>query len=267
LTLTLQRIAQETFAAVVARRELAEYFGVEPSQIAQLTVAWPTLDPPEIDATVITPEFRADAESALRTRLEQDLRSTPALRIGQIVAADTERQTRAMIDAALSDQAAQTPPIERARAESVIPIEAAWADAPSRTIYLSPARLDAMSLADYRAEEARLSTSFPDWRIAVVPPFQAVLPTPLTPRADTLTPEAQSALETARWALSRWRVRVVTVEIAAEADGNTDQDTRVGLVTDEVRRWEVQVRGPPTGAEDAETAPVGVTLRIVPPAP
>ena len=211
LALTLHRIAQEAFAAVAVRRELAAIFSVEPSQVAQLSVKWTSAGVPDVEATVITPIFQQDAEAVLQERLTRTLRTRPNVRVGQVVAADVAAQTRAMIEAALTNQADRQPPIEQARAASTVPIYAAWADTGARTIYLSAAPLSGLSLADYRQEEQRLGQTLTDWRIAVVPPFQEDLFLPFADDSDAPDEATLRALEQVHWALARWSVRRVRV--------------------------------------------------------
>ncbi|MEZ5939269.1 MAG: DUF389 domain-containing protein [Hyphomonadaceae bacterium] len=221
LGLTLRRVTQEALASSTARTEIAHYFGIDANQIAQLQVAWSNLSAPKIAATVVTPEYRTDADEQLTEVIGARLKATPDLELNQIVAADTQAQTQAMINAALAQQGRQVsapapppppPPIEAARKSADVPVTAAWADEDAKTIHLSASLLDGMKLADLRLEEQRLANVWSGWTVQIIPPFRERLfvpfPTGLaTPDYDTL-----EALKDARWALERWGVTHVGLE-------------------------------------------------------
>lgn len=216
LALTLRQITQEAYATSTARHLLADYFGVDGSQVAQLSVTWPNLEPPRVEATVITPAYRVDASSELEQRLATALRARPTLTLNQVVAADVEAQTRALIDAALSNQPAAeqrpTPPIEQARAASILPVDSAWADADQNTIYLRAVALEGVRLRDYRTEEARLDALIDGWRVRIIPPFRERLFLPFASGSETPDYATLDAAADARWALTRWNVRRIGLE-------------------------------------------------------
>lgn len=217
LALTLRRITQESFVTNAVRREVVRELGIESSQIAQMSVSAPLLERARIAVTAVTPAYRPEAEAELVARLSLMLGQEPEFTLRQIVAADTRAQTQAMIDAALRQAQEATIPavsISDARAAAQIPIVAAWVEDQSDTITLAAAALQSMSLGDYRAEESRLNTLFPDRRIVIVPPFQEDIYVAFA-RDVEAPPEA---LSDAVWALSRWGVRTVTLASAGNAE-------------------------------------------------
>lgn len=208
LAITLQRVTKEALVTNAVRREVSVLLNIEPSQIAQLTVSCPPLEPAKISVIAVTPEFRPQAEPLLLQRISQMLGRAPDVSFRQIVAADIRTQTQSMIDAALQQQAAQQhgPPIEKVRTATVFPVQAAWAEESSTTIFVAPAALDGPELADYRAEETRLNGLQLGWRVALAPPISQTLF--VAADGDGLSARE---LDDAIWALKRWAVRQVTV--------------------------------------------------------
>ena len=212
LALTLRRVSQEAVAINAARRQIAQIMGEDFGSIAQVSVTWPNLERPRVEAVVITERYVEDAEPRLAQALEERLHAPPLVSLQQLVATNTRAETQAMIEAALAPQPGSTPPIEAVRQAARTPTLSAWADLSTRTIFLASAPLPERSLADYREEERRLDALRPGWRVAVIPPFQERLWVGFDDDAVVLTEAGQRDLDAIIWGLRRWGAARVRLE-------------------------------------------------------
>jgi len=218
LALTLLRVSHETRASMVAREEICRALKIDPSQVAQLTVSWASLNDPDISATAITPAFDDDAQKQVEQRLVDRLGSPVNLRLQQIVAADPRAQTQALIDAAIANDGVNkapvqpSAPIDQVRKASRMPVGQAWADAGSHSVILLAAPSNTWGLADYRAEETRLSALGFGWTVRIIPPYQTRLPVIFGDDSALVGSEQRTSIDTAVWALKRWGVNAVVVE-------------------------------------------------------
>ncbi len=212
LALTLRRVSQEAVAITAARRQIAQIMGDDLGSIAQLSVTWPNLERPLVEAVVVTERYVDDAEARLSRALQDRLHVAPQVSLQQLVATNTRAETQAMIEAALTPQPGSTPPIEAVRQAARTPTLSAWADLSTRTIFLASAPLPERSLGDYRAEERRLDALRPGWRVAVIPPFQERLWVGFDDDAVVLTEQGQRDLDAIIWGLRRWGAARVRLE-------------------------------------------------------
>jgi uncharacterized membrane protein len=158
LALTLVRVTHEGSARAATKQILSEDLNVAYSNIAQLDVSWPLGGEPAIDAVVIAPSFRSDAQSVVLKRLTHALGVQPRLNLQQVVAADFRSQTRAMVDAAMERTAAgisnDVPPFGEIRAALGIPVQSLWINRAERIVNIVPVAAPNWSLADYHDAEA-----------------------------------------------------------------------------------------------------------------
>ncbi len=223
LALTLHRVAREAVAARAANAAITSVLDLQPTQIAQMTVRWSLTSGPEIAATTIVPQFRADADEKIRERLNARLHADAKVVIQQIVAADPTAETKAMIDAAL----AQIPPAIQSAVPQVAPptsseintlrnlgrlaIVNIWADT-ADTLHVLAAPQPDWTLADYFAEEQRMNQVGLVRKVEIIPPMQTRIQVLLEDIGDTLTAEQAQTVSTVRWALTRWGVSACVVE-------------------------------------------------------
>ena len=215
LALTLVRVSQEATARARARQTILEVLELKPLNIAQLDVKWTLRGRPTVDAVVIAPRFRADAQAEIARRLSAALGRPAVVSVQQIVAADVQSQTRAMVDAALQRTVAgitsDVPPFEEMRAALGIPVQTVWTNRSEHVAWLVPMPAPGWTLSDYRDAETVAAAAAGIWRLRVVPPAQA--------RLEIAEPGAQpvaSAVspDVALWAVQRWGLNSVVLRVA-----------------------------------------------------
>lgn len=226
LALTLARVARETYATQTARRIVLSELKIDAPQLAQLNVRWDG-STPHVAATAIVSDFDGDATEVIRARLSDVLHAACQFDLKQIVAADSRAETQAMIEAALAQLPANlqarapTPagvppsepaPIAAAIAASRVQIVAAWPKSPQRAIGLMAAPADGFNLSDYRAEEARLNAIGFGWTVDLIPPPVERMPLFLEDGQTELGLDQLGAIESMKWALTRWASRETVVE-------------------------------------------------------
>lgn len=231
LALTLARVARETQAVQTAREAVLDELKIDAQQIAQLTATWDGARP-RIAATVIVTRYDADAQAHIRARLLQTVNDQCQFDLRQIVAADPQSQTQAMVEAALAELPANVrarldadpdatradeAPVTAAVAATRLAIISSWPDTSVRRIMLLPAPAVGVSLSDLRAEEARLNRLGLGWEIAVVPPPQDRIAIYLGEDAGAFDADQAKAIDDVNWALMRWSASQPVVEGVAGA--------------------------------------------------
>lgn len=213
LGITLYRVTAEARAQATVRRVLADELKLKPMNVAQLQVRWPLRGKPSIDAVVIVPHYTNDADHRLTARLETEWGLKPAVNLQQVVAADLQSQTEALVDAAVENSAAgiarDIPPLVAIREAVGLPTQALWINRTERTVQLVPFAAEGWQLADYRAAEIAATGLAAGWNVRIVPPVQATL-TVAIPLKDG-APQGNGALDNAVWAIQRWGVQGVSV--------------------------------------------------------
>jgi uncharacterized hydrophobic protein (TIGR00271 family) len=216
LALTLVRVTQEATARARARQAITAVLAVKPLNIAQLDVKWPLRGRLTVDAVVVAPRFRSDAQAEITRRLAASLGTRPEVSVQQIVAADVGSQARAMVDAALQRTVAgitsDVPPFEEMRAALGIPIETVWTNRSEHIAWLVPMAAPGWALADYRDAEALAGAVSGVWRARIVPPPQDMLTIDLNDDAGAET--GTSSVDVALWAVQRWGLKNVTITVA-----------------------------------------------------
>lgn len=227
LFISLQNIAWETNAQRIVRNELQDAFPAN-ARIDQFSIDFAS-DPMIVDATVLTPRLndQADAQvrAALNRRLGEDIDVIlTQFQVGTSASAAEQAQlsaARAREEEAASRRAedlAKRLALVAGVAESDVTI-----DRQRRRAMVRSETLDGASLSAYRALEARISATEPEWTVELLPPAKA-LPTIAFEMRDAseqasgadeveqemaLTERGEQSLATVRWAAQRIGLPVV----------------------------------------------------------
>jgi len=220
LAMTLVQVTREAGLRSAARAAILDATGSASTSIAQLDVTWPIFGDARVSTVVVSPRYAPNAEETVRASLAAQFEVEPTLSLQQVLAADVEAQTRAMLDAAMERTvagiAADVPPFARIRASIGLPTHGVWTNRAERVIYVEPFAAPDWTLADYRAAEQRASADTAGWQVNVLPPVSAELQVSLDAQAQQ--PDA-IAPDLAVWAIRRWgmaRVTAVSRESLAE---------------------------------------------------
>lgn len=236
LALTLRRVTQETIATQTARREIARLLRIDASQIAQLTVSWENLQAPHISATAITPAYVDDAQTLLQQYLSERLHASAEVELQQIVASGARAESRAIVDAALSQGAQGRADTSAATIQSIrdaarMSILQTWLDANTNQLVLLAAPNASWTLSDYRREEARLRRMGFSPTVVIVPPYQDRISVLFGDDVAAIGPEQSPTIDAARWALDRWGVRSVVVEGLSGPSTGATRSSRILAAT------------------------------------
>jgi uncharacterized hydrophobic protein (TIGR00271 family) len=220
LSMTLMKLSKEAQIRSAARSAILQAAGEKDVTIAQLDVTSSVFGEPSVDALVIARSYTANAEAAaeelLRRRLGDDVR----INLQQVLAADVQAQTRAMVDAAMERTAAgiaaDVPPFNAIRQSVGLPTRSVWSDRAQRMVYVEPVPAPGWTLTDYHAIERQASRSAPGWTVRLVPPAQPSLTVSLAPEGAANVPEEAIDADLALWALQRWGMGRATISGADE---------------------------------------------------
>ncbi len=231
LGFSLQQIAWETNAQRIVRDELRETFA-RPAQLDALEIDF-AASPLDVSAIVFTPVIRPDAETAIARRLVERLGKPVELTL-------TQSQTETGASAAQRAQLSATRAAEESAtavrmqqlatrlslAAGVEPSEV-LIDRNRRRALVRAKRLPGANLATYRALEARIAASEPDWSIELIPPGGAL---PEAIPFDDDGPDAQGAqsLAVIGWAAARLDRGVVLTGDATEAEAAAEALRKAG---------------------------------------
>ena len=230
LGVTLYRVTAEAKAQSTVRRLLAEELHLKPVNIAQLQVRWPLRGAPSVDAVVIAPQYTNDAERRLLSKLEAEWGELPSLNLQQVVAADVQAQTRAIVDAAVETSAAgiarDVPPLIAIREAVGLPTQALWVNRAERIVQLVPFAAEDWQLRDYRAAERAAVQAAGGWNVRVIPPVEPRLFVAM--QMNDGRPQQGQGFEDAVWAIQHWGVQGITV--GGYTAGNvSDEDKAAAL--------------------------------------
>ncbi len=284
LGVTLYRVTTEAKAQATVRRLLASELNLRSANIAQLDVRWSLYEQPSVDAVVVSPRYVSDAEQRLRRKLEAEWGEEPRISLQQVVAADIESQTQAIVSAAVERSAAgiarDVPPLSAIHAAMGLPTQAVWTNRTERMVHVVPFAADGWTLSDYRAIEQSASDAGDGWQVRVVPPVVPRLTLPLI--LTNAPPEQADMLRDSIWALSRWNVQ--GIRVAGTVNGNNTYEdqakamaiarfvvselTQAGVMATAVLAPATDapapVEGENTEADSAETPPFsGVEIEVV----
>lgn len=217
LSLTLIKLSREAQIRTAASSAILAVCGDE-STIAQIDVSTPMFGEPSVDALVIAPSYTTNAAADAEARLRKALGSEVRIHLQQVMAADWQSRTRAMVDAAMERTAAgiaaDVPPIDQVRQSIGLPTRSLWSDRAQRLVYVEPVPAPGWTLADYRSIERDEQTGADtQWTVRIVPPPLARLTVALGNAPEgTTVPEDAVSPELAVWALRRWGMNKVTIE-------------------------------------------------------
>lgn len=174
LFLSLQKIAFETNAQRVISNELQDAFGAR-SRISELDLDWDA-EPIRIDATMLTPRLRPEADEQVRSAIARRLETPVDLNLTQYqVGTSASAAEQAALSA--SRARAEADAIERAEAlarrlslVAGVPEEDVTIDRERRRAMVRAQVLEGASLDAYRTLEQRIAETEPDWRIEIIPP-------------------------------------------------------------------------------------------------
>ncbi|MEJ2456718.1 MAG: DUF389 domain-containing protein [Novosphingobium sp.] len=266
LSMTLMKLSNEARIRIAARGAIAEACGNKNVTIAQLDVKTGVFSLPTVDALVIAPSYTTNAAKQAETLIRQSLGEQVTINLQQVLTADVQAQTRAMVDAAMERTtagiAADVPPFKTIRETVGLPTRSLWTDRAQRMVYVDPVPAPGWTLEDYRAVEKTASKGVTGWTVRLVPPPRpslTVLLAHATPaEGETVAPPPPDAIHSdlALWALTRWGISKVTISNADPAylAGLTKQLSDAGI--------EARVIAPPEKEEPAESA--GSTLTPAP---
>ncbi len=206
LGFSLQQIAWEANAQRIVRSEIREKFDNR-SLIDTFEIDF-SARPLAINATMLTPEFKTNAESEIERALQGRLGREVALtlnqyQVGTSASAAQQAQlsaTRAREEADARDRADAL--AMRLSLVSGIPQSEVLVDRNRKRALVRSVRLPGAGLATYRALEDRIATTEPDWIIEVLPP-PLPLPRAITYTADGLSTQGLEATALIGWAAQR----------------------------------------------------------------
>ncbi|MEP6781765.1 MAG: DUF389 domain-containing protein [Gemmatimonadaceae bacterium] len=217
LGLTLLRVAKEARVRSTVRSVLTAELHVSTGKITQLEVKWPLRGELSVDAVVIDPAFLPNAQQVVESRLIRDFGVHPDVNVQQIVASDNGEQTRALIDAAMERNASgiakDVPPFDQIRSKVGLPVQSIWVDRSARVVHVIPADAPNWTLEDYRVTELSANAGTGAWHVRITPPTGRALSVPFPRRSAVADSATQQAMSLAIWALQRWGVADVVLEI------------------------------------------------------
>jgi uncharacterized hydrophobic protein (TIGR00271 family) len=233
LGLALVDIGRKTVIGVTVRAEIERQFEGRRSSIESLDIAGGRGEPLEVAATVLTPVFRAGAESAVASGIARKLGQAAQVSIDQVVV------SREDLDERISQQAAETALIRkdleplaqayRARQEAVgavkaavfFPVRTLDVEPEARRIRVEPTADAGVDLRALRQLEASLRTRFPGWDIAVIPVVGPLPSLYFESGRENFLIGQHEAVDDIVWALKAWQVGAVTVTGFASSTGST----------------------------------------------
>lgn len=267
LGVTLYRVTAEAKAQATVRQLLLKELGLRPVNIAQLQVKWPLRGTPSVDAVVVSPRYSNDAERRLLARLQAAWGVRPALNLQQVIAADLESRTRAIVDAAVEISAAgitrDVPPLTAIREAIGLPTQALWVNRAERTVQIVPFAAQGWELQDYRTAEAAATAAGSGWTVRIIPPVQPRLTVAIEMAGGV--PVSNLTLEKALWAIERWGVQGIEVNgfsTQGQDEARALSGFAVAALAKEGVRSTVNADAE-AGSGDLPRTPSGVSFEIV----
>jgi len=206
LGFSLQQIAWEANAQRIVRSEIREKFDNR-SLIDSFEIDF-SANPLAINATMLTPEFKQDAEADIARSLTARLGREVDLTLNQYqVGTSASAAQQAQLSATRAREEADA----RARSDALamrlavvagVPTSEVLIDRSRKRALVRAARLPGASLATYRALESRIAATEPDWVIEVLPP-PLPLPGVLATDGEALSEQGRETLAIIAWAAQR----------------------------------------------------------------
>ena len=246
LGLTLSRLSNESRLRSHSQNILTSELKIDKRSITQLDVSWPLTGSPEVDAIVIAPRFSEDGQEAVLRELTKRIGEEPKVNLQQIIAADIEAQTRAIVDAAMDRTSASlikdVPPFDDIREAIGIPVQSIWPNRSERIVDIAAIFVDGWSLQDYFDAETLAQKSAGGWKIRIIPPSQQRLYISMAQDEEVIN-EGDAQLQNdngdsvdsniiikpslAIWAIERWGLRNIIIERPRRLDGETLSDNQL----------------------------------------
>ncbi len=232
LGLSLSQIAWEANAQRIVRSEIVETFD-DRSRLSEMEIEFGG-EGLGVNATVLTPRLRADAETdverALMSRLGRPVELTlTQYQVGTSASAAEEAEisaTRASEEAAASARAENL--AQRLALVAGVPAEDVLVDRTRRKAMVRSQRLEGASLSAYRTLEQRIAATEPEWTIELLPPMGR-LPDIIEFDEGEPTVAGMNALLVAAWAGQRLDVPVVITGNAENAARTAELMAENGL--------------------------------------
>lgn len=233
LGLSLRTIAWEANAQRIVREEIIKEFDGE-GRLAELDIAFAE-ESMSVSATMFSPKVHEDAQDTVSKTLSERLAKEVSVVLTQVETGTGGREAEAAQLAAARASEEQRAR-ERAREEDLaqrlalvagVPEDRVTIDATRRRAMVRAERLDGASLAAYKALEARIADTEPEWMIELLPPlsdlpaliaFEDVEGDEGTATRRAPTQEGTAALDVIAWAASRFDVPIALVGPAADAE-------------------------------------------------
>lgn len=250
LGLTLARLSNEAGLRSASQAVLTSELDINQRSITQLDVSWPLTGDPEVDAIVIAPKFSEDGQDVVLRELTKRIGEAPKVNLQQIIAADIESQTRAIVDAAMDRTSASlikdVPPFDEIRGAIGAPVQSMWPNRSERIVDIVPIIVETWSLQDYFDAEALAQESAGGWKVRIIPPTQQRLRISMMEQADLqesetakeggLSPQGDDAINPslAIWAIERWGIRNVIIERPNESTVD-EKPTDAQLIMEDIR--------------------------------
>jgi uncharacterized hydrophobic protein (TIGR00271 family) len=215
LSMTLMKLSEEAQIRIAARNAIMQACGNKGVTIAQLDVKSSVFSNPTVDALVIARQYTTNAEASAEDLIHKALGDKVTINLQQVLAADVQAQTRAMVDAAMERTAAgiaaDVPPFNAIRKAVGLPTRSVWSDRAQRIVYVEPIPAPDWTLADYRDTEQQASAGIQGWTVRIVPPVQANLTVALAGSNGATRPAGVVPADLALWALQRWGMGKVSI--------------------------------------------------------
>ena len=212
LGLALMQIAREANGERLVRAAITEDFD-ESARIDQIQIDWDR-EPITVSASVLTPDFSADANDRLSRTLEDLLGSSVAVNVRQYRvgtnpgAAEQEQLARARAEEQQRADAAQVSRVkERLALVAGVAQSDVTVDVENRRALADALALPGLDLAGYRVLESRAAADLDGWDVRLRPPLGALPAIALEdgePDAD-----GRRAVSLIGWAASRTGLPVV----------------------------------------------------------
>ncbi|MGB7372966.1 DUF389 domain-containing protein [Pontixanthobacter sp.] len=220
LAFSLRQIAWEANSERQVRSVLIDTFD-DVSRLDEVNINWDTR-PITIDATVMTPTNRENAEAQAARVLTRQLGQDVDLRINQyLVGTGSAAAEQAQLSAARASQ-------EAAAAERVADLTSRLAivagvkedelliDRERRRAVVKARELDGATMAAYADLENRIGATAPDWRIELIPPAKAL---PVIAFVDSEPADAgAAAIGLIAWAGRRVGAPIILTGPVADAE-------------------------------------------------
>ena len=199
LGVALRQIAWEALVSRETSSAMAAAFPAD-ARVNDLKIDYDA-QPVEVEATVITPEYRADAQDKLQFELSELIGGPVVLSLDQVRAVHGDGA--AAVSNASAGERAAARVAERLALVAGVPQGNVIVDRVAHKALVRATPLSGADIAAYRELERRVAASESGWSITLVPP---VLTLPSIPLVDGAPDER--AMETVIWAAQRLQMPI-----------------------------------------------------------